>query len=252
MDLEPGILSILRNRSWLSGCLTASVRCIQIATQTGGWFGKKVRCEEEGQDLCYGDYNDSLMDDLQPLAGHLLIAFHLLFALACILAFKWRSIADYFFIAISFIETFAWLNINHATYKMDYGSISIRIVLHYLQFAMGQRSDILINAISIALQCFFGVHLVYARPLTVGSIILYTLTVIISMLVATPMSMAFVYFSEITNRLQVTQKSSVNLLNGMHEGILILSETSMIKSRYFLYANRSAQKLINKFVGPLD
>ena len=59
-----------------------------------------------------------------------------------------------------------------------------------------------------------------------GALILYAVSIILGMIIATIMSMVIIYFNEILNRLKVTQHSSVNLLNGMHEGVLILSQTS--------------------------
>ena len=97
-------------------------------------------------------------------------------------------------------------------------------------------------------------HVVYAKPLTIGTLLLNALTVLLSLLVGTLGGMLLLFFSNLYKRVKLAEQSSVNLLNGMHEGILILSHTSAeaATEARFLYANRSAQKLITKFVGPLD
>ena len=63
--------------------------------------------------------------------------------------------------------------------------------------------------------------------------------------------MMLIFFSEINLKLKASEKSSVNLLNGMHEGLLILSQETADNSRQIRYANNSAQKLITNFVGPI-
>ena len=46
--------------------------------------------------------------------------------------------------------------------------------------------------------------------------------------------------------------SCINLLNGMHEGILIISCSPNVKGSQFLYCNTSAKKMITAFLGPIE
>ena len=73
---------------------------------------------------------------------------------------------------------------------------------------------------------FMGLNIVYNRPLTNEYIGMYTLATLIYLLVSTAWSMLVIFISELCQRLQVAEQSSINLLNGMHEGILILSHTT--------------------------
>ena len=51
----------------------------------------------------------------------------------------------------------------------------------------------------------------------------YATTIVVSFFVAILFNMLLMFFSEINMKLKASEKSSVNLLNGMHEGVLILS-----------------------------
>ena len=53
-------------------------------------------------------------------------------------------------------------------------------------------------------------------------------------------------------KLRNANLSNIKLLNGMHEGLLILSLATCLEPNNFIYCNKSAQKLITTFVGPIE
>ena len=57
------------------------------------------------------------------------------------------------------------------------------------------------------------------------------------------------YVVDINHQLSVANKSHIELLNGMHEGLLIVKKDTHSQ---WLFCNRSAGKLINTFLGQLD
>ena len=84
----------------------------------------------------------------------------------------------------------------------------------------------------------------YARPLTHNVIIMYVFLTFMILVVATMMNMIYRYIGDVNRKLHSAYESNVNLLNGMHEGLLILSQSTPNKPSEFLYCNRSAQNLI--------
>ena len=105
--------------------------------------------------------------------------------------------------------------------------------------------------ISLTIQLFVGLHLVWAKPLTLEMALIYLFTILVAAIVQTVGSMGIIFFSEIYIRLQISEKGSINLLNGMHEGVLILSCKTSHEPNQFVFCNKSAQRLITMFLGPI-
>jgi len=64
--------------------------------------------------------------------------------------------------------------------------------------------------------------------------------------------MCLIYIEEINMKLQMANESHSKLLNGMHEGILILSQSTRTVPARFLFCNFPARKLISTFLGNFD
>ena len=58
--------------------------------------------------------------------------------------------------------------------------------------------------------------------------------------------------SGLNKRLSGLTQSNLNLLNGMHEGLLIVSPADQDNPIQFQYCNKNAQKLVSKFLGPIE
>ena len=124
--------------------------------------------------------------------------------------------------------------------------------MNYLLYAIGYRYEIIIAVINLVLNLIVGMNVVYVRPLTQETLIVYMVLTILSMLNASIFNMLLAYLGEVKNKLHFSNLSNINLLNGMHEGLLILSNSTLSEPSRFLYCNSSALKLITTFVGPID
>lgn len=82
--------------------------------------------------------------------------------------------------------------------------------------------------------------------------IMYIYLVVQTLVTKTLLNMALIFVSEVNNQLKTTQAAGINLLNGMHEGILILSCSTKDEPSQFRYCNKSARKLISTFLGPIE
>ena len=88
---------------------------------------------------------------------------------------------------------------------------------------MATRAELIVSVLSLAVQLFVGLHVVYDRPLSLDTALIYVLCVFVTGLSSTIANMILIFFSEVNLRLKTGEKASINLINGMHEGLLILS-----------------------------
>ena len=86
-----------------------------------------MHCNEEVKEKCIVHYNEKLMDPLTPTTGYILQVLQIPAVIACILCFKWRFIADYFFHAENFIQFVAVMHLSYANYSEDFPALFTRI-----------------------------------------------------------------------------------------------------------------------------
>ena len=60
------------------------------------------------------------------------------------------------------------------------------------------------------------------------------------------LGMAFIYVKEVNMKLHMANESNVETLNGMHEGVLILSQSTVNSTPGILFCNQPAKKLIHQ------
>ena len=167
------------------------------------------------------------MDPLTPTTGYILQLLHIPAVIACFLCYKWRFLADYFFHAENLLQFVAVLHLSYSNYSEDFPALFTRISGLYFALVIGYRSEIILLTLNGAFRMFMGLNIVYSRPLTEQEIGLYLLTSLVLIFVCTLGNMMLIFVSELYQRLEVAEQSSINLLNGMHEGILILSHATI-------------------------
>ena len=144
-------------------------------------------------------------------------------AIFCILCYPWRHLADYLYIIEITLRFLSIFHLNFTNFDKDITDLIIYSTVTYLLFTIGYRYEILINLIGGAWASFFGLHVAYARPFTVRDVFMYIILCACNIVFSTIMNLVFLYFGELNNKLRSANLSHVNLLNGMHEGLLILS-----------------------------
>lgn len=151
--------------------MTTLTRVAQIGTRANGWFAEPIRCSEEITELCYGEYNEKLMDPMTPEMAYILRLLHIPSVIACIACYKWRWLADYFYLVIQVVQCVAVLHLNSTGYNENFKDLSASFIIQYMQYSMNSRRDTITAVISGAFQMFMGLNLVYMRPLTMGVIL---------------------------------------------------------------------------------
>ena len=116
---------------------------------------------------------------------------------------------------------------------------------------MVTRAELIVSMISLTIQLFIGFHFVWANPITQETALIYVFTILVCIVSNTLANMGVIFISEVFMRLQIAEKGSIDLLNGMHEGLLILSQKTSNEPNKFFFCNKSAQRLITMFLGPI-
>ena len=146
---------------------------------------------------CYGDYNEELLDPLQPLMGYILRALTVIGIILCALCYKWRHLADYCFIAEMLTRAVAVFHLNSTNYLGDENNVLLLFSTNYLLYAVGYRYEIIIASLNLGFNLIVGINVVYARPLIQDTLRMYIVYFFMSMLNASLVNMLFIYLGEV-------------------------------------------------------
>ena len=95
-------------------------------------------------------------------------------------------------------------------------------------------------------------YLIYTKAVTANEVLLKLALTLGQFLILTMIAMISLYISTLHQRLKRLNAENINLLDGMHEGLLILSKTtSSLRAAakdQILFCNRTAEKLLTRAV----
>ena len=135
------------------------------------------------------------MDPLTPVTGYILRLLQIPAVIACIICFKRRDIADYFFAAENLIQFVAVLHLSYTNYAEDFPALISRIVGLWGILSIGYRLEIIILTLNTVFRTFMALNIVYNRPLTQQDIALYLLATFMIGLLCTLGNMMLIFFS---------------------------------------------------------
>ena len=118
--------------------------------------------------------------------------------------------------------------------------------------AVGFRYEIVISCINICINIIVGYNVAYSRPITYNIIFMCIVLVLGSLMIYTLFNILLIKIGEVNRRLKESSAQHANLLNGMHEGLIILSNATKDSPLQFEFCNNSAKKLISTFLGPIE
>ena len=91
----------------------------------------------------------------------------------------------------------------------------------------------------------FGFYIAYDRHFGLQEVIMNAAYTIMTLLVLATLSATFEQISSLYIRLEFMNSENIKLLNGMHEGLLILSKPEIFDSdREEMFCNKSALKVL--------
>jgi len=179
------------------------------------------------------------MDPLTPSMGYILRLLNFASVLICVLCIKRRSLADALYPIECVCRIIAVFHLNPASYGYDYIDYVYIYSYNYLVFACGQRIDIVFQTVSFATSLFLG-DVAYARPFDTKKVYLYVFLVACCIVFSTQFNMLVHYISNLNTRIRLVNEAHINVMNKMHEGVLILSESTAHKPSKFLFCNGTA------------
>ena len=109
------------------------------------------------------------------------------------------------------------------------------------------------TSVTLTFHLFFSLPVVYKWEPT-GEFLTSSLLTCIGFLVfQTVMGMLFVHVSGVHEQLHFANEENVKLLNGMHEGLIILSKQPSVEvsQSTLMFHNKPAKKLISTFFGQM-
>ena len=171
------------------------------------------------------------------------MALNIMSLICALLVYKWRWLINYtIFVDISYF--FIWNLIpspENVSLLWTPWNMSLQVYMGFISVYTGKSIQIFIS--NLYLFTFLVVKLgwVHDLPLSMYNYVTFALFAIAYFALEFMLAMLLFYVAELTKKLQVANYQNIRLLDGMHEGVLIISKTE----QRVMFCNQPAQKLLN-------
>ena len=162
------------------------------------------------------------MDPIEDYARFTVKALIIIGVLLDIISMKWRHIADCLLYHECLIRCVALLIRNWYSWEQTAIGITMMLVVVYFSQYCDSGWQIICLSSALAFQFAFD-FLAYNREVTVVAVLICIAVLIMFTVAVTTVSMVFLHISDVHEKLHFSNEENMKLLNGMHEGILILS-----------------------------
>ena len=163
-----------------------------------------------------------------------------------VICYKKRSVADSFLYLECLTRIMASLIPNYASYGKTDIDYMIVFTIMFAALYSDQGWQIISSVATVVWHIFFTLYFCYYKPMSAATI-LVDITMIVAFFLGCLFNGIIVdYIAKINSELHNANEEKLNLVNGMHEGVLILSEDKVI------FCNQPALKLVNTFLGQLE
>ena len=221
-NLDPRILSAMLDRSWFFGIFYV------LSGYSALLVGKDAIsidpvCSDGIYDNCVGPYNEILdrTKDVMVIAIHIVM---MLYVVSCIFCIKFRWLAHYhvYYILITrvlfpFVPTAEYFGVHPFLH-------CVNAIVVYLAHYCGSVYNIYCITIVTLFEMVFGVHIAYNREIGWKEALMVIVYAIITFFLMAAFGAVFDHVSQLYSRLDFINDENMKLLNGMHEGVLILSK----------------------------
>ena len=230
---------LLLLKTWICHCFFSINRVIQYGTQKSMFFEKRCgECPPHNKDLLYS---------LDVYFLYILLALAGVGGIIDLLAIKYRSLANYYIYLENLMGVLVFFLPTKGYVEMSNFVLAANSLGLYIGFYCGTNTEQIASIVSV------GVAYLVVRPIcnyiptandplmivsVVGSWLMCAFVFCIT-------SMAAIYISKLHNTVKTTNMENAKLLDGMHEGLLILSK----KDRRTMFCNNTADKLLSLYLG---
>ena len=118
--------------------------------------------------------------------------------------------------------------------------------MNFMILYCDEGRQIVFSALSF-IWCVFFNMVAYKKEISIGSLASCVMLSLAYLMAAVFLGVVISYVTNVNDKLQQSNEQNVKLLNGMHEGVLILSNEQDKKFKT-MFCNRPAYKLINTFL----
>ena len=165
-------------------------------------------------------------------------------ALLDILCYKYRKLAHLIF----YMETLlavseAGLPLKHAIEMPVYVRAFLGVTLLLVLFT-GSHIQLIFHMVLFVLSMLVLIPIMYNMT-TISVLVSHLIYSLGYIFFCTLMSATLIYISKLHNKLDTVNVENVKLLDGMHEGLLIISK----KEKSTMFCNKPAQKILNSLLG---
>ena len=255
----------LQTRSWIIQMLYSIMRIQLYVFGNGKWFNFKVEdnckeyipqltkedIEEFSGDDCLGPYNNSLLDPYQSQLRVVLLIITVVAFILSIFCYTWRSIGNWFLYIECLTRVMTSLIPNSLTMSEQSFSYTLKYVSIIICFYTDSSNQIIVITLTLAFQLFFVQHFCYLKPFTFVAFFSSLSQIIIFFVCFSFAGMILLYINYIHEKLDFANEEHIKLLNGMHEGVLIVNENQMKDNgaQKMMFCNRTAGKLVKTYLG---
>ena len=101
---------------------------------------------------------------------------------------------------------------------------------------------------------FFILHMGYEKEMTPVTFFMAMFLVIAFFIACLVGNIVFLFIVNLNAKLDFSNQEHIKLLNGMHEGLIILNEEFKKENggQTVMFCNKPAKKLLTNFIGKLD
>ena len=244
-------MDLLLARAILIHMTFTVTRLFLFFTEIEEWTDHAKRCTEEVKSNCVGAYNEDLMvmSDFMRYAKITLIFLGVLLDIICFKNRNYGHLVIYHEFFLQFVET---LIPSAPLFDNQFYTIYSTFGLAFASFYCLKWKSILSATLIIIFQIFYS-DLVYFRELTVARVLINSGGIVLFVCTLCLWNMLLLQFTEINRHVDEVNNQNIKLLNGMHEGLLILSKPKEVGAlQKIKLCNHSALKLVNTFIGSLS
>ena len=127
--------------------------------------------------------------------------------------------------------------------RTDYSTFVMQTIFFMLWYTQ-HRSQVIIHTFFHFMGTIIVPGVFFMQEMTMSSLILKTSFVLTAFLTNVLFASALIYISTLQKKMKSINKQNLRLLDGMHEGLLIVSKAQENSSREALYCNEMASKLL--------
>jgi len=192
-------------------------------------------------------YNKELLDPVNVYFLYTLLALAGVGVMIDLLAIKYRSLANYCIHVENLMGMLVFFLPTKGYVEMSNFVLAANSVCLYIAFYCGTNIQQIISLVLVGLT-YLVVRPICnyiptaSDPLMIASVVAFWLGCV---LIFCSISMAAIYISKLHNTVKTTNMENAKLLDGMHEGLLILSK----KERRTMFCNNTADKLLSLYLG---